>query len=476
MRLGLSQKDLILLKIFIWMGYAFFFLVAFTSIENHTILYGIGLSGILIQLTVIPFLNRWCNMGSPRLLDWFRLTTFVVIVLNFIAYSFSLDRSNIILVNSVAFVQSEYSFTVLLVTLVGLLGIKLGEFISKKRNKELIRKESSYILKNRYILKVLILFTTGIQVFLIMKGYIGYASVQNFHYSNLSFLFQIIQIVSPFLLVFLSTIVFKLGGTQYNFRKILWAFFALQIFYGALTGMKENILAPIVLFGIPYLWSGRTIPKWGIISGVVFVLLIYPLNNTYRAILNSSQVSKTEALETAVGNSLDSSSQESLITLGVESYLDRLSLFPYAMYAVQEEVNWKEYKNLDRYLLLPLAWIVPRFILPEKPASDTGAKLYKMLTGNSFNSVTPSTYGWAYLEGGLPQVFASFVLFGLVIGFLQIYLETEHTLKFILFPLILLKILKAEADIYFMLTGIFQTLLISFLLLKFFTTKQRSNS
>tara|TARA_R100001230_G_C5667613_1_gene172381 strand:- start:511 stop:1239 length:729 start_codon:yes stop_codon:yes gene_type:complete len=232
--------------------------------------------------------------------------------------------------------------------------------------------------------------------------------------------------------------------------------------------MKEEIIIPVILVAIPFLLSGRSISRTILIGGFIFTILLYPINNNYRDVLNKNpQFDKVTAFQLAFLNTISVNFVDNFVS-GRESYKSRISLFPVFMYSLDKEGQWNHYKNLDRYIYIPVAWIVPRVFLPNKPISDTGSELYYMTTGRRTNSITPSTFGWSYLEGGYGPTFITFLVFGLVISLFQKRIGNGNIFHLVLYGLILSSLLKVESDIYFRLSGLLQTILISYLIVRIF--------
>ena len=105
-------------------------------------------------------------------------------------------------------------------------------------------------------------------------------------------------------------------------------------------------------------------------------------------------------------------------------------------------------------------------MLPEKPKSETGAVLNEIMVGVNTNSVTVTTYGWAYYEGGFFYVFLLFLLFGLFINYFQYQLGFDNLLGMLLYIELLVIMLKVEMDIYFLISGVLQTILIYLIMIK----------
>ncbi|WP_148561595.1 hypothetical protein [Pontibacter korlensis] len=430
----------------------------------------------LIQLTLIQFLDNWHKYQQPFLLDWFRLASFLSLVLNFLILIPYFEGQKVVLVHNVVYVSTEYILPALLVILIGLLGLQIGQVLLQ-RNALLRRSEriQNFVIEFRN-LKLFYLVSAVfivIELFLILRGDIGYGSTMEQKASSLSFIVQALQIAVPFFLVTLSIVKYKFNISDFRFNCFFYTLLSLQILIGFFSGMKEEIITPIVLISIPYILSGRLIRKELFSICIIFIVLLYPINNQYRFVQNNQpEMAKSDAFKLAMLQIIEDGLSESLET-GADSYQGRISLFPIFLYSIQEEPNWKQYKYFDRYAYIPFAWIVPRFFLPSKPTADTGKKFYYMTTGNKSTSITPSTFGWAFFEGGYAPVFIAFFIFGMFVMLVEVFFRPYTFLGLIIYSTVLISMLKVEADIYFRISGILQTILIGLIYVNIFFKIQK---
>jgi hypothetical protein len=303
-----------------------------------------------------------------------------------------------------------------------------------------------------------------------VNGVLGYGTLQEHTTSSYSFLIATIQILGPFILTVFSVLSFIYNYKERWFNTVFVAFIGLQLIFGFLSGMKETILTPIIIILIPYLKAGLTISKKYIILGVFSILILYPLNNNFRGILNEyPNLDRQTAFFVAAKETFDISLVEN-VNSGSESFSSRLSLFPFLVYAVQYEDSWTYYKNLNRYIYLPVAWFVPRLFIPDKPKSETGAVLNNMIYGYSTNSLTTSTFGWAYFEGGYIYVFILFLFFGAFLGFIDLKSDS-NMFSYLIYVIALISCLTIETDIYFRVSSLLQTAFIYYLFYKIFIIK-----
>ena len=120
-----SQKSF---KTIIWIVYLFFLIYLIDKKNDFEIISGVLLSGILIHLTLISFINNWFKFRRPKLLDWFRLAVFVVIILNYFKILLYNNFNDLKGFPSYS-ISKSFLFPALLVILIGLSGMKIGEIL-----------------------------------------------------------------------------------------------------------------------------------------------------------------------------------------------------------------------------------------------------------------------------------------------------------------------------------------------------------
>lgn len=124
---------------------------------------------------------------------------------------------------------------------------------------------------------------------------------------------------------------------------------------------------------------------------------------------------------------------------------------------------------MGRFIYLPVS-MVPRAILPDKPVSDIGVRLQSMITA-THNSITPTLYGWAYLEGGTAFVFYHLLMLLIIINIIQ-YTKYRNTILYFLFYVnFLISIVTIENDTYFFIAGLIQNLFVYYIFSRFFFKK-----
>lgn len=478
MYLRLSSRMLILAKIFIWLAYLIFCIDITDSVTNRPVIYELMISGVIIQLTVISFLDNWSNRGRPLLLDWFRLTTFLVIMLNYFSLMKEFDNKIKWSYGGI-YINQNLIIPSLITILVGLIGIKIGEMILllfniTRRKKFELPIAEEYEIKNIYLLYIFAILIPVFQIFLIITGVIGYGNDSGASVSGASFILLIISNLSIFILTVLSTYKYILNKSYKYLNSVLYISFGMQVLYGLLSGMKEFTIQPVIIILIPYLLSGRALPKKVIIPGLFALMVLYPLNNNFRTILGTfNNVDRKTAFLMAVNETFSSHFLDNLKE-GSDAYSDRLSMYPSFVSAIELEPKWDYFKHMDRFAYLPVSFL-PRFLVPSKPISDTGGVLNIMLGGaDMINSQTATTYGWAYLEGGDLYVFLQFLILGFFISFFNFNLQKiDFLFAQVVFNFILVSFLKVETEIYFLLSLYLQNFIVFYICYKIFIKRIR---
>ena len=428
---------------------------------------------VLYIQSVGEFLYFYKKQGRPRLQDWLRLSLFIMIVLNFMTMVNS--------ANGVASVKFSVTFISLLdapftliVVLFSFIALDMAYLIYKVFvNRKKVYSEQYSIKRKNWVFGLLV-FSTIAQMYLLLSGMSGYGSDLEYTTGVASLIKTLAGILNPFALVLSAYIIFIENSTSKTYRLFFYSALFLQVFLGLLSGMKENTLMPILYVGIVFLIAGKKIPKKLFYIGVIFLAFLYPINNAYRNVINNPYLNTgSHALNMAIATrNLLTKPLSKTFTTGIESYSERGKIYPYLQYCIHIESDWNYYSNMSRYLYLPVVWIVPRAIWPNKPRADIGGVLSAKIVGyENRSAVTPTAIGWAYLEGGLFFVMVIFILLGLLFEFID---KKNYKNPIVLLFIILLfhKGIKPEWDPYFLFASLLQMFAMYWILLKLIGVKK----
>lgn len=465
----LNKKNYILSVIAVIFAYIIFSVFSLDDSKRQSMIYELIICFGVLVLTVIQFLYNWYKIGSPTLLDWFRITAFYTIVLNYLGIINKIDNRISWAYQGGVYLKQEYITDTLFCIFLGVLVTTVAEKVIYALRKRSV-VEVKYKIKNINVFFIFSAVIYFLQLYFLMSGKIGYGTTTEDNTGGGSFIVQIVNNLSVLILIVLGFFRYyykSLKGIQIKFYYLL---LAIAMVMGGLSGMKELFIVPQICFLIPFLKSGNKIPKKILIISGILIIIIYPVNNTYRDILNSKiGLGKSEAFLLAVNKTYNTDISH-IFGSSSESYSDRFSLYPYLQYSVEKEQDWNQYKNMTRYIYLPFSFI-PRSILSDKPISDTGGKFNKFITGVENNSMTATTFGWSYLEGGYIYVIITFFLLTVVVTYLGAVFFRGHLLHHVVNTSLLIVMLKTESDVYFILSGIIQNFIITYVILYIFVKK-----
>jgi len=209
-------------------------------------------------------------------------------------------------------------------------------------------------------------------------------------------------------------------------RAVFWSSLALSLAVGAISGMKEELLKPILYLVLVYGITRGRIPR------VVFLLplllvLIYPFENAYRANLDMGYRSEIRTLD-GFGVVLEktfadvvegSTSRSEIVATGLESSTSRLSLLSY----VKDVVGLPDPSLLngdDKIWFAPLYAVVPRFLWKDKPDLNKGGRFTVLLGGSETTASTVTPIGDLYAMYGTFWLAVGMLIYGIC---LQIYMN-----------------------------------------------------
>ncbi len=476
MKLSLTYRKHLNIKIFIWTVYCLFVLSKLFVINHEYLFVSCIICFFIIRFSIIVFINNWYKNNHPNLLDWFRLATFISLIVQFFTLFDELNNSFYITVFDTVSLSNENVLKALYVVLAGLISLLIGEKIIMANKREIKISKSNFTIKKYNLFLILSLFFLLVELLLSLSNMVGFGSESSG--VGLSFVIMFIRIVNSTSLVILSYVIFNDKVSNPEKIKLLFGvIFTVKLILAFISGMKEEILVNLLYVIIPVIVNGKKINKAILIVLSLLMLIIYPLITNYRSTLSkypNKFYAFTEAVNMTFNKFLnkndENSSEEDELSL-VSRYQGLKPL----MYAVENENKWVEFKSMNRYPFVLISWILPRFILPDKPKANTGAKLYQIVRKDSLKtsvSITPTTYGWSYFEGGIIFVIITFFLYSFIVSVVIDFIKKETIFYSIVYILLLTSMIKIESDIYFRIVGLFQLLMVVYFIKKFFIAEE----
>ena len=469
----LSKTNFILLNIFIFLIIIIRSIYLYDVVKNREIFFELIMAFLSSFFSLFPFTLSWYKFGRPRLTDWVKFSTFLYLIFNYYLVSDKFHLKDVGIYGEV-YVNISYIYDTLVVIFIGLLTINIIDLVFLIINFKNIKETASLNLKGNYVLRnekvfiyISIIFML-LSYFLLLTGVIGYGGDEEVITGTYSFLIQIISYFSPLFYFTYVIIKFLSGNNSKLFSNSFKLYNVLYIVFGLIAGMKGILIFGIVLFLIPFLASGRGIPVKVIIPLILFLMILYPFNNNYRESLTKTD-SKIVAMQIAAVKTVNIDFSGSL-NENTNSYSDRISMFSYLLFSIEKENDWNFYKNMERFIYLPVS-MIPRVFIPSKPIEENGVQLQKMIVNGVKNSPTPTVYGWAYLEGGVIFVFLHIAILSIVLNIIQFLPFKGSMFYFIFYSQVLIKSIIIEQDVYFFIATLFQMIFVYYFFSKIFFKK-----
>lgn len=438
--------------------------------------FGVFLCLILYIQSVTTFLHYYKLKGIPRLIDWMRIALFFYLVLDFMKLvNLSGGKTSIDFIDNYLTNLTDAPFT-LGTLIIAYFSLEIGNFIYKefkifKIGKYRKNRKLYFRIKGKNKLLILFVISTLVEAYFLLAGISGYGSRLDDITGSSSFIKNVFGNLNQITLILSSYVVFIEHYKNTRYRNTFFLLIGAQALLGLISGMKESFLIPILYSGIAFLMGGGRIKKQYLFIGIAILLLLYPLNNEYRNVINDPFLNKgNNSIIVAFNNLLDQPFVESLQS-GTESYRNRTSMYGYLQNSIQSEPLWGYYKHMNRYLVLPIVWLIPRSFWPNKPRADVGAVYNDQLVGRTTNSITPTNIGWAYFEGGIGYVIIIFILIGMFFSMINSS-ELRSPIIFFLFVWCLHKAIKPEWDPYFMFSSAIQSFVLCWFLLRYVVIKK----
>lgn len=268
------------------------------------------------------------------------------------------------------------------------------------------------------------------------------------------------------------------SGTKLKrFSKLaLISFVGVLSFTAIMSGMKAQLLHVILMVIIPAVLVGVKQKRVLVRSRTYLIVLalfisFWVISPFYRAIMvNDTQ---SDSIFSAAANTVESLGKgatqvsesiggEAFVIKQIDIVWSRVSLFRYFNSVVAQTPVEIDYRGWERYPYLPLAFI-PRAILPNKPINNYSAQFNMDYIAPIFNSTTPTTIGWAYMEGGIIGIVILMFALGFFYGVIDRYTFVDCQLSVYgvaLFAAVFIKFANLEPDPFWLFSGIIHEIFI----------------
>jgi hypothetical protein len=257
-------------------------------------------------------------------------------------------------------------------------------------------------------------------------------------------------------------------------RVTLTVLFLTEIAFGAAAGGKQSFILTILAVAIPFTTARRQLHKGFLaftglaVTGLAFLLIVVPFNQTYRGAARntSGSLSASQALAAAPGilGQTIGSGNVGVLSSSASFILTRISEIDGPAIIMQRTPDEIPFVSPVQLVVGPVVTLVPRAVWPGKPLLDPGyqfSQAYYDLPSTVYTSSAITPVGDLYRHGGWIPVMVGMFLLGYGIRFLDDVLDVNDNPQSIFLFLLMFPILvKQETDWVGMLAGLPETLLL----------------
>ena len=239
-----------------------------------------------------------------------------------------------------------------------------------------------------------------------------------------------------------------------------------SIGFGLMSGMKGNILDPLLLLVLIYGLTNERLPKSAILLPVLLIVVVYPFVGAYRKNLNNgyrAQVDTVSGLEATLSKSIG----DAFLTFGSRNTMtedryskqvtSRLSYLSY----VRDVVDLPSPSMLrgdERVWLAPLYPLIPRFIWKTKPVLDKGVRLNIALGLGDTSSSVSTPIGDLYAIYGAKGVAGGMFVWGVCLQLVMNWFgrTAPSEIKLFIYVSMIRALTNLEADVVGLIAGVVQ--------------------
>lgn len=221
-----------------------------------------------------------------------------------------------------------------------------------------------------------------------------------------------------------------LKNRKRNERLVFVVFLVVRLFMALLSGMKADIILMFACLFIIYLVCVGKANKMILFLGSLATLLIYNLNNVFRALLRNeayNSFTRSELLFISVrqillgGDVLTGVNNSFLMRLGITESCG--SVIRYIDLHGLTENDPTFFKD---FILIPLSTFLPRAILPWKSVLNYGVWVTQVVHGTmAYSSSYLTIEGFFYSIGGFITVFLGFYFLAIFLEFVSSIIKVE---------------------------------------------------
>lgn len=255
-------------------------------------------------------------------------------------------------------------------------------------------------------------------------------------------------------------------------RVTLWVMVAIELGFALFSGVKGNVLFVLVLVMLPFLASGRHFPKWALLIGVGTLMVIIPVNQSYRSAVRptgstGAGVSAGQALgalPSALSKVYEHQSPATLIGNSATYLTGRLREIDNLAVIVGDTPSQVAYLGNGLAVRDFATQLIPRAVWPNKPVEAIGYQFSQQYFGTSATTYTSAALtipGSLYRYGGLTTVLVGMLILGMGVAYLEtLFWPTDVRRLLFYVPLVVQLIPSLEADVVGASIGVIESVIV----------------
>lgn len=259
-------------------------------------------------------------------------------------------------------------------------------------------------------------------------------------------------------------------------RILFWSALAVEVVFGAVSGVKGELVVTFLAVGIGCVAAGHRIPIRAVVIFAAGFLLLVPANLAYRqeivTTVNSGSGSALDVvgrLPTLARDSLAGQGSFSTLRESVAFAAQRLREIDNVALIMQRTPGEIPYRQTTGLLVGPVAGMVPRAVWPDKPILSTGyefSQQYYNLPPSIYTASAVTVQGDLYRHGGLPVMIIGMLLLGAVAKAAQaVYAHGDPRLS-VLYAGLFLQLTNVEIDVVSLAVSTVQVIVVLAILTK----------
>jgi hypothetical protein len=351
---------------------------------------------------------------------------------------------------------------------VGMTALTLGYLVGPSRNILRLAQQGVNALCTRFSSEVRspavpwILYAIGILASIFTAattgkfGYVGTGSAINS--SSYGEIVSSLELCAPFGIAAAALRTYRehLPGTSITLIVLLLGYFA----FGAVQGGKESFVIAVLAAIIPFSVARGRLPKAATITIVgVFLIIVIPFNQTYRAAAVKNSFTASQAVNAAPGilrQTLNGNSLATALPQSLNYMAKRIREIDNVAIIVQRTPDQIGFRNPIGLVAQPLAGVVPRALWPGKPIPLTGTRFTQEFYESPPDSASSDTLiGGFYWYGGWLPLLAGMFVVGCAVRIIDEALDVRNNPHAIFITLLLFPtIVRAEDDWVSMISSI----------------------